>query len=156
RNILHRDLKPGNVMVGAFGEVLVVDWGLAKVLASRERQRPEEQTPVADAPGSPPETEPGEVLGTLAFMAPEPARGEPHRRGRASAQFALGGILSATLPGQHPIRGSTREELMSNAPTATLTPAAPAAGPRALLAVCRKALAAEPADRYDTVTDLRA
>jgi serine/threonine protein kinase len=105
RGLIHRDLKPSNVMLGEFGEVQVMDWGLAKVMASRERQRPEQaSTPVADAPGSPmePLSQPGLVKGTPAFMAPEQARGEAERIGKASDVFGLGGILCVILTGRSP------------------------------------------------------
>jgi serine/threonine-protein kinase len=97
--VLHRDLKPANVMVGAFGEVQVMDWGLAKVL-------PQEEDGVVDsgrAPGG--ESQAGIVLGTPAYMAPEQARGEAARVDERADVFGLGAILCEILTGQPPHGG---------------------------------------------------
>ena len=120
RDVIHRDLKPSNVMVGAYGEVQVMDWGLAKVLtpgsadnqASRERQRPEGisviQTPRVEDPDSGEagtETRAGSVLGTPAYMAPEQARGEVEDVDRRADVFGLGAILCEVLTGKPPFPG---------------------------------------------------
>jgi tRNA A-37 threonylcarbamoyl transferase component Bud32 len=110
RDLIHRDLKPSNVMLGEFGEVLVMDWGIAKALAARPQpaqlpSRPALLFPsVGGAATGPegPETLPGQAKGTPAFMAPEQARGEASRVGKASDVFGLGGILCVTLTGQPP------------------------------------------------------
>jgi hypothetical protein len=110
RGLIHRDLKPSNVMLGEFGEVLVMDWGIAKALAARPQPAPVPSTPAlpppavggaSTAPGGL-ETLPGQAKGTPAFMAPEQARGEAGRVGKASDVFGLGGILCETLTGQPP------------------------------------------------------
>jgi hypothetical protein len=126
RDLIHRDLKPSNVMLGEFGEVLVMDWGIAKALAARPQPAPVPPAPVlaslsvggaATDPGGP-ETLPGQARGTPAFMAPEQARGEAGRVGKASDVFGLGGILCVTLTGQPPytraqqvLEGDVREAL---------------------------------------------
>jgi hypothetical protein len=110
RDLIHRDLKPSNVMLGEFGEVLVMDWGIAKALAARPQPVPVPPTPVLPSPSvggattGPvgPETLPGQARGTPAFMAPEQARGETSRVGKASDVFGLGGILCVILTGQPP------------------------------------------------------
>jgi serine/threonine-protein kinase len=121
--VVHRDLKPANVMVGAFGEVQVMDWGLAKVLASRGCQAPEDGFPPGpDGPGSPPdgpgspaeETLPGTVLGTPAYMAPEQARGEVDQLDERCDVFGLGAILCVLLTGQPPYCGR-RDEVHARA-----------------------------------------
>ena len=110
RGLIHRDLKPSNVMLGELGEVLVLDWGIAKALAARSQSGQGPSTPVllspsvdgaATAPGGS-ETLPGQAMGTPAFMAPEQARGEVGRVGTASDVFGLGGILCVILTGQPP------------------------------------------------------
>ncbi len=110
RDLIHRDVKPSNVMLGELGEVLVLDWGIATALAAGSQPAQGPSTPVllspsvagsATAPGRS-ETPPGQVMGTPAFMAPEQARGEIGRVGTASDVFGLGGILCVTLTGQPP------------------------------------------------------
>jgi serine/threonine-protein kinase len=119
RGVIHRDLKPLNIMVGAFGEVQVMDWGLAKPLASRGaasrgRQAPEddaETTSVATArPGTVEElSQTGDVLGTPAYMAPEQARGEVDALDERCDVFGLGAILCVLLTGAPPYQGSRSE-----------------------------------------------
>jgi tetratricopeptide (TPR) repeat protein len=109
RGVLHRDLKPSNVMVGAFGEVQVMDWGLAKVLAAAPPATVE-----AAAPPDPVQTirtEAGEhsadgaVLGTVRYMPPEQARGDAARLDPRSDVFGLGAILCVILTGKPPYDG---------------------------------------------------
>jgi serine/threonine-protein kinase len=124
RGVVHRDLKPSNVMVGSFGEVQVVDWGLAKVL-SREGGNSHGETgdkaEPADSvsPGSTARSEAGSVLGTPAYMAPEQARGEIAQQDERSDVFGLGAILCEILTGGPPYQG-TRQEILDQARTGRL------------------------------------
>src|SRR5262249_30754088 len=117
--VIHRDLKPANVMVGAFGEVQVMDWGLAKVLASGGHQPPEygtdpEATTGASVVGTErdsdtPFTQYGSMLGTPAYMAPEQAAGELDKINARADVFGLGAILCVLLTGKPPYDGPDAE-----------------------------------------------
>lgn len=135
--VVHRDLKPENVMVGPFGEVLVMDWGVAK-----DRRGGEVAGAARHAAGTGPAatgasavgTAHGAVLGTPGYMAPEQARGDNERVDERSDVFALGALLAFLLTGQPP--------------TLTGEPPSLAGLPRPLAAVCRKAMASLAEDRY--------
>jgi serine/threonine-protein kinase len=120
RGVIHRDLKPSNVMVGAFGEVQVVDWGLSKVLGQGGAGQAviREATP-GDEPrvatirttgGSAP-SEAGSILGTPSYMSPEQARGEIEKLDEQADVFALGAILCEILTGQPPYIASRAQNL---------------------------------------------
>jgi serine/threonine protein kinase len=120
RHVIHRDLKPANVMVGAFGEVQVMDWGLAKVLADRSAPAPPpdgdaeqrlatEIRSARDTEGS--ETQAGSVLGTPAYMPPEQAIGAVEQVDARSDVFGLGAILAVILTGRPPYVGGDAESI---------------------------------------------
>jgi len=120
RGVIHRDLKPSNIMVGSFGEVQVMDWGLAKVLpqggvADEAAARPAHETVImtvrSGSAGSGGDSQAGSVLGTPAYMAPEQARGEIDRIDERADVFGLGAILCEILTGRPPFAGETREEI---------------------------------------------
>jgi serine/threonine protein kinase len=138
KGVIHRDLKPANIMVGAFGEVQVMDWGLAKVLAegggadeeraSRERERPAEGTLIRTArstgsSGHGTDTEAGSLLGTPAYMPPEQANGDVALLGRRADVFGLGAILCEILSGQPPYVGRSAEEVRRKAANGDLADA---------------------------------
>jgi serine/threonine-protein kinase len=156
--VIHRDLKPANVMVGAFGEVQVMDWGLAKVLgapeASRGRQPPEEaasalRTVRTEQTGA--SSEAGSVLGTPAYMAPEQARGEIDRLDERCDVFGLGAILCEILTGLPPYVATSGWQVYPKAVAADLTDAfarLEASGADLdLLRLARTCLAAQAEDR---------
>jgi serine/threonine-protein kinase len=114
QGVIHRDLKPSNVMVGAFGEVQVMDWGLAKVL--NRGRKPSD--PTASTQGEiivtsartatlDQATYEGRLIGTLPFMAPEQALGEIDKHDERTDVFLLGGILSVILTGYAPYEGTS-------------------------------------------------
>jgi eukaryotic-like serine/threonine-protein kinase len=111
RGVVHRDLKPANIMVGAFGEVQVMDWGLAKVRSAGGADLVEEASGIATVRGAGEQTERGRVLGTPAYMAPEQARGEADALDERCDVFSLGAILCALLTGKPPYLGRSRDEV---------------------------------------------
>ena len=159
--VIHRDLKPQNVMVGPFGEVLVMDWGVAK-----HREEPPASrsgAPPTPRPASDHDTAHGTVLGTPAYMAPEQARGEVDRVDARADVYALGAILYFLLTGRAPGRTKaspdepTRTWAGPTRPPAIVPPRRLSPGlPRALEAICWKALAPDPDGRYAKVDDLAA
>jgi serine/threonine-protein kinase len=116
RGVIHRDLKPANVMVGSFGEVQVMDWGLAKVLAPPDVQSGTADSPAAStlyttrAPAAASWTDPGSVMGTPAYLAPEQARGATEDLDSRCDVFGLGAVLCDVLTGAPPFRGATSED----------------------------------------------
>jgi serine/threonine protein kinase len=143
RGILHRDLKPENIMVGPFGEVLVMDWGIAKILRRPQRQKNERQgdetpkavseegvpAPASLPPSTPVETAHGTVLGTPGYMAPEQARGHVENLDERADIYSLGAILQFLLGGSAPAQ-------------------------RPVAAIARKAMSEDQATRYPSANEL--
>src|SRR6516225_1889014 len=165
KGVIHRDLKPANIMVGAFGEVQVMDWGLAKVLAeggiadeeraSRLHEEPEDVTTIRTArssgSGVGTETEAGSLLGTPAYMPPEQADGDVALLDRRADVFGLGAILCEILTGKAPYVGRSYEEVRRKACNGDLADARArldACGADAeLIALTKTCLAPEAIDR---------
>jgi serine/threonine-protein kinase len=158
KGVIHRDLKPANIMLGPYGETLVVDWGLAKVFSPDEAARaaggpPALPDPAAGDGG----TQIGRVAGTPAYMSPEQAEGRWDLVGPAADVYSLGATLYALLTGQAPFEGPAGEVLLRvhrgdfPAPRQRKHDV-----PRALEAVCLKAMALRPGDRYATALALAA
>jgi tetratricopeptide (TPR) repeat protein len=163
RGVWHRDLKPENIMIGDYGEVLVMDWGLAKEagFGRVEASIEEGEAPVEAAPGR---TMEGTVLGTPTYMAPEQARGEVSEVDHRADVYALGAILHEILYLQPPVRGASRDELVRKVGEGVLDRPEPHPTlhlpaqrvPESLAAVSRKAMAFERDGRYQQVPDLQA
>ena len=139
RGFIHRDLKPDNVMIGAFGEVLVMDWGLAKVGVTNLEAGETEIAPAAQpTQNSLRVTGQGSVLGTRGYMSPEQARGNIEVDQRTDI-FSLGAILTFMLTGSAPGKSG---------PSGSV--------PRPLRAICEKAMAADPNARYQSAREMTA
>ncbi len=175
KGVIHRDLKPSNIMIGRFGEVYVMDWGLARVLDEPDpgdvdasgADRSNAERPVrtlrrddSASHGSPVDaTLEGHVLGTPAYMPPEQARGERDLVGPRSDVYSMGAILYRVLAGHSPHgEGSTtpttaehdRSHHHPPRPVASVNPSAPPE----LVSICEKAMATDPRRRYATMIEL--
>jgi serine/threonine protein kinase len=181
KGVVHRDLKPANIMVGKYGEVYVMDWGLARVLGREDRHdvrlqpethstmsqvRTERHESRGETPDSRLVTMDGDVVGTPSYMPPEQAKGQLDKLGRHSDVYAIGAMLYHLIGGempyvpkdatvsQHTVLAAVIERAPQ--PLLELAPSAPAE----LLAICEKAMQREIARRYASVeefaNDLRA
>ena len=146
--VIHRDLKPQNIMIGAFGEVLVLDWGVAKIIA-RQASATDSEAETLRGPlrpaamHQPPDVEDtthGTVIGTAKYMAPEQERGEVDQLDERSDVYALGAILYFLLTSQSP--GSTRPREVNPKVKKTAE------------AVCLKAMSQSREERYGSAADL--
>jgi serine/threonine-protein kinase len=157
RGVIHRDLKADNVMLGQYGETLVVDWGLAKVLGRPEEAAgPGEPLPALTPAGAATATQAGAIVGTPQFMPPEQAMGQQERLGPASDVYSLGAMLYHLLTGQPPFAGTDLVAVLIRVAEGDFPPPrqVKAAVPAALEAICLKAMARRPEQRYPTARAL--
>jgi tetratricopeptide (TPR) repeat protein len=166
QGIVHRDLKPSNVLLGAYGETVVIDWGLAKAVdeaargpAANDNAPPRERDPNAtdeDSPARAETTVAGSALGTPSYMPPEQARGEPVDA-RADV-YSLGAMLYHLFAGNAPYRGKTSREILMQlleGPPEPLAARVPELAPD-LAAIVDKAMARNPSDRYPSAEQMAA
>ncbi|WP_437516767.1 protein kinase domain-containing protein [Sorangium sp. So ce1099] len=147
RGVIHRDLKPDNIMVGDFGRVLVMDWGIARRLDARPDDHGGSPSPGRFEHRVDGLTRHGDILGTPAYMAPEQARGDVGRHGPTTDVYALGAILYHVLSGRPPytVHGAAGfRQVLEGTPE----PLAAADAPPDLVAICSKAMAREPERRH--------
>ena len=159
-DVIHRDLKPENIMVGPFGEVLVIDWGVAKVLINEpggataslrahEPSAPSDADATTTLPlptsGQAGDTSGGTVIGTPAYMSPEQARGETETLDPRSDVYSLGAILYFILTSQPPASNQVARPRQLDSRI-----------PRAVEAICLKSMSERREDRYSSAQDIAA
>jgi eukaryotic-like serine/threonine-protein kinase len=153
RGVIHRDVKPDNIMVGDFGEVRLMDWGIAKVLA-RGARNSEPPTPPIDPGTTLADSVVGAVIGTPGYMAPEQAAGAAHLDERADV-YALGATLYEMLSGQPPIQADSQLEKLRHTVDGTIVPLDEFPWvPTPLCALVSRALATDREDRYPSALAL--
>ena len=151
QNVIHLDIKPDNVNLGDFGEVLLLDWGLAAVLrAADDGKRIAGDPALRD----------GIAKGTPGFMSPEQVAGWNRKLDERADIYALGALLYTMLTLQSPLAGKSVDEILAATARAAIPPPDEVAPPdrpvpAALEAICHKAMAFKPADRYQNVAELR-
>jgi serine/threonine protein kinase len=185
KGVVHRDLKPENVMIGSYGEVLVMDWGLAKNTTGAERETIGSVNLLADQrvlEGRGFQTLHGLVVGTPPYISPEQARGALDKIDPRSDVYVLGAILYVILCLRAPVAGSTMSEIIDKILASKITPpsafnASPKSGrrtpplpdveaiqlphmpggriPESLSAVAMKAMAMDPEKRYQSVEEMQ-
>ncbi len=159
RGVIHRDLKPANVMVGKFGEVQVMDWGVAKIVGKEFRSENDSGVVVTDRfDGDAVHTMMGSIIGTPSYMSPEQARGDVEQIGPATDIFSMGVMLYEMLALRSPWTGKTSDEVLEQ--VRTYTPVRPTERnpevmvPAEIERLCLKCLEKEPENRIGTVKEL--
>jgi serine/threonine-protein kinase len=156
RGVLHRDLKGANVILGDFGEVIVLDWGLAKVVGRPDEEQEQPLHDTFDEMQDAGLTLEGEVMGTPAYMAPEQAEGRLDLIDYRTDIYGLGAILYEILTGRPPFVGTNTLDVLKKAIQGK--PPAPREivldVPAVLEAACLKALAKDPEQRFARAADL--
>jgi tetratricopeptide (TPR) repeat protein len=158
RGVLHRDLKPDNVMLGPYGETILLDWGIAKLLSQNDPVKGDEPSPSAKLRETIPDTgtHAGAIMGTPAYMAPEVASARNDEVDERSDIYLLGAILYQILTGRPPRTATSVVEILNKArneppePARSINPLVP----RALDAICHKAMAHAKEDRYSSAIAL--
>jgi serine/threonine-protein kinase len=151
RRVIHRDIKPQNIMLGKYGENLLVDWGLAKLLRQPENAAPSAEDSVSVVVAAKVEqTAAGRIKGSPAYMSPEQAAGKVEEVRTASDIYSLGATLYKLLTGLPPVQGQTLSEILEKVKAGHFPPPRQVnpAVPPALEAVCLKAMRLRPQDRY--------
>ncbi len=160
RGVIHRDLKPDNVMIGEFGETVVIDWGIAKAnsvgggvgdavnIPERVSDSGEERQAV--------ETMAGVVLGTPAYMSPEQSVGDLACVDERSDVYALGAVLYEVLTGEQLFQGKSAREVLLKVQTERPRPPRQVEPqiPRDLSAICERAIAHEPSARFASAKEM--
>ena len=169
RGVIHRDLKPGNIVLGKFGEVSIVDWGIAKYydrdepedgeptycLRSGTRQSGTRNSESGRSGAGANRTRRGDIIGTPSFLSPEQARGNTDLDPRSDV-YSLGVILYEMLTGRAAFSGADTTRIIEDVRNGQFDPPRQVNGriPKPLAAICMKAMAHDRANRYETAMDL--
>jgi len=154
--VIHRDLKGDNVILGNFGEVIVLDWGLAKLVGQPDEEENDGSPASPDYAQAPGLTVQGDIVGTPAYMAPEQAEGRLDQIDHRTDIYGLGAIFYEILTGRPPFTGANTMEVLQKvmrgnpAPPRELWPEVP----RGLGEICLKAMSKEPGQRHASAADL--
>ncbi len=158
KGVVHRDLKPANIMVGEFGQVYLMDWGIARVTGEAETSvrlsRANTPTPEDDGDAPPPDT----IVGTPRYMAPEQAEGRHDLIDERTDVFALGATLYQILTGRPPYRATSYYMVLVEATKCEIAPPEQVAGgpvPQGLARIALKAMSRNHAERYQTVSEMQ-
>ena len=158
-NVIHRDIKPENIIVGPYGEVFVMDWGIAKELSSSQRERTVGIHPHDESRPGPRGTLAGALMGTPSYMSPEQASGRHEEVDFRTDVFLLGATLFHVVTLSPPYRGRTVTDCISQAAQGQVCDPNVVCPeeqiPPELCRIIRKAMSREKADRYPTVADLQ-
>jgi serine/threonine protein kinase len=158
--VIHRDLKPDNIMVNRHGETVVMDWGMGKIITDPS-QLPDQASsvlliPMSPGSGSQERTSVGTIKGTVTYMSPEQARAENDRLDHRTDVYGLGAILYWILTGQAPHTKKALPDIQKNRFPAPSQVRPTLSIPRELEAICLKAMASQPEDRYQKGGDMAA
>lgn len=158
RGVIHRDLKPSNIMVGEFGQVYVMDWGVARLLRHRE-ERPARYARVSSDLEKSLDEQPGNIIGTPRYMPPEQIQGLHDQVDERSDVFALGAALYHILTGQPPYTAQSYYNTLLEALAGNIRPPQEVVGghriPPGLSQIAMRAMAFNPEDRYASVVELQ-
>ncbi len=154
RGVVHRDIKPQNILVGELGETVVIDWGLAKVIGDSDEPTHDSLEPRLPTAADSLQTQVGSVFGTPGFMAPEQARGDD--LGPQADVYALGATLYQMVVGKPPFGGKSATDVITSTLRHKMVPVARAApgAPAELVTIIEKALAFDAAQRYRDAGEL--
>lgn len=160
KGVLHRDLKPANIMVGDFGQVYLMDWGIARIKENAESSAAGLEIPELKKRKkyTAIEEEQGAVVGTPCYMAPEQASGDIDAIDERSDVFSLGAIIYQILTGSPPIWGDSLVDMVINARKCEIQPPDEKVNiplPAGLVKIAMKAMSKDPSERYQSVEELK-
>jgi eukaryotic-like serine/threonine-protein kinase len=156
RGVIHCDIKPDNVMVGDYGQVYLMDWGIARIMPAKPGSNPPARDNLVRNILELGAGDNNVIMGTPAYLSPEQARGDQRNIDERSDIFALGGMLFEILTGHPPYQGRSAVDVLMQAEDANAELPAHLQIARELRRIVSVAMAREPADRHQSVEDLQA